>query len=529
MKNVQYPYYYTPEIDNLRELVSYCAEVYKDKTAFRYLDGKTEKKISYKTFFEDVTALCNYFIKRGYKRTHIAVLGENSYEWIVAFFAIVNSDNIVVPLDKELNTDDISRIIEKSDSKVLIHSDDYTDEASANKDIMLISMNKLVEIISEYKPVVRTDLSFCNRVEIDNDALCAIFYTSGTTAEPKGVMLSHKNIVCDTLATSKSVHVADPSLLVLPLHHTYGFVASVTIPMLIGSTIFINSSIRYIMRDMKYAKPEYIAVVPLIAETMYKKIWEIAQDNGKDRLLKKLIAISDILCRIGIDLRAKLFSSVIDGFGGNLKILVIGGAAIDPSIVRCFNSFGIKALVGYGITECSPVVSTVRNEHYCPGSVGTVHPGIFVRIEGGEIQVKGDTVFDGYYKNPEATKAAFDGEWFKTGDIGEIKDNFLYITGRIKNLIILPNGENVSPEELEAKISGEVSGIAEIVVYEKNGTITAEIFPEKLDEQAKNNIEKSIFELNKKTPVYKQIREVVFRDTEFPKTSSKKIKRLQGK
>ncbi len=529
MKNVKYPYYDTPKLNNLQELVRYCAESYKEKTAFNYLEKKDEIRKSYQTFFEDIAALCCYFIECGYNRTHIALLGENSYEWLVCFFAIVNSDNVVVPLDKESGQADMSKIINKSDTTVMIHSDDYTEEAEANENITLINMKDLAGIISDHKTDKCKDLSVYDTITVDNEAMCALFYTSGTTSEPKGVMLSHKNIVCDTIATSKSVRVADPSLLTLPLHHTYGFVASVTIPMLIGSSIFINSSTRYLIRDINHIKPEYIAVVPLIAEVMYKKIWESAQSSGKDKLLKKLMKISDVLCKAGIDLRRKLFSSVIDGFGGNLKILVIGGAAIDPAIVRCFNSFGIKALVGYGITECSPVVSTVRNKHYCPESVGTVHPGVNVRIADGEIQVKGDTVFAGYYKNPEATAEAFDGEWFKTGDIGEIKNGFLHITGRIKNLIILSNGENISPEELEAKISGEVPGINEIVVYEKNGSIVAEIFPKICDEKAKREIENSIFEFNKNLPVYKQIKEVIFRDLEFPKTSSKKIKRTQGK
>ncbi len=527
MKNVQYPYYKTPELHSLQELIGYCAEMFKEKTAFNYLEGKNEISKSYVTFFEDVAALCNYFIESGYSRAHIALLGENSYEWLVAFFAIVNSNNIVVPLDKELTSENLCRIVSKSDSVLLIHSDEYTDEAEYNKDVELINMKNFSEIISRCKTDLCSTINFYGNIKINYNDMCAIFFTSGTTSEPKGVMLSHKNIVSDTIATSKSVLVADPSLLTLPLHHTYGFVASVTIPMLIGSTIFINSSIRHLMRDINRAKPEYIAVVPLIAETMYKKIWENAEKNGKDKLLKKLVRLSDALCKIGIDLRRRLFSSVIDGLGGNLKILVIGGAAIDPVYVKGFNSFGIKALVGYGITECSPVVSTVRNKHYCPESVGTVHPGVTVRIKDGEIQVKGDTVFAGYYKNPEATEAAFDGEWFKTGDIGEIRDNYLFITGRIKNLIILPNGENVSPEELEAKLSGEIPQINEIVVYEKNGVIVAEIFPQSCDEKSKREIENNIFVFNKNLPIYKQIRKVVFRDEEFSKTTSKKIKRLR--
>lgn len=522
MKNIDYPYYDVPQVKNLQEMICFCTEKYGNKTAFHYLEKKTEIIKSYRTFFEDVAALCNYFISKGYKRTHIALLGENSYEWLVCYFAAVNSNNVIVPLDKELSASEIERLISRSDSTVLIYSDTYSQEAKINSGIELINMLSLAVIIEENKTAACTSTSFYDNIEVDNDALCAIVYTSGTTAESKGVMLSHKNIASDTVATSKSVRVAETSLLTLPLHHTYGFVASITIPMLIGSSIFINSSTRHLLRDIKYSKPEYIAVVPLIAEVIYKKIWENAKANEKDKLLNILIRVSNALCSVGIDIRRKLFSSVIDGLGGNLKIIVIGGAAIDPKYVKGFNSFGIKALVGYGITECSPVVSTVRNNHYCPESVGTIHPGVNVRIINGEIQVSGETVFLGYYKNPEATAEAFDGKWFKTGDIGEIKNGFLHITGRIKNLIVLSNGKNISPEELEAYFKTSLPEIHEIVVYAKNDNIAAEIYAEA---DSFEYISATILELNKQLPIYKQIKDVFFRSKEFEKTTTKKIKR----
>lgn len=522
MKNQTYPFYNTPDLKNMQDLLSYCFVTFGDKTAFSFLKKNIEINKSYKNFFEDVAALCCYFIHSGFKRTHIALLGENSYEWLVSYFAIVNSNNVVVPLDKEMSVTELSSIVKRSDSAVLIYSEDYEEEASTFEDIKLINMNSFDGIKDKFKTDDCSERSFYEKIDIKNDAMCTIVYTSGTTAEPKGVMLSHKNIVSDTIATSKSVRVLDPSLLTLPLHHTYGFVASITIPMLIGSSIFINSSTRNLLRDIKYYKPEYIAVVPLIAEVIYKKIWENAKNNGKEKFLKTLVYISDKLCKVGIDIRRKIFSSVIEGLGGNLKIIVIGGAPIDPECVKGFNSFGIKALGGYGITECSPVVSTIRNEHYCPESVGTIHPGVNVRIVDGEIQVKGDTVFLGYYKNPTETEKAFDEKWFKTGDIGEIKDGFLYVTGRIKNLIILSNGKNISPEELEYYLKSNIPEINEVIVYSKEESIVAEIYAEG---DKKEIIEARIYELNKNQPVYKQIKQVDFRNTEFEKTTTKKIKR----
>ena len=517
MRNKSYPYYDTPNIKSMQELIVYCAKTYGETIAFEYSSGNSTTQKSYKNLIEDVTALCHFFIKKGYKRTHIALLGENSYYWLVSYFAIVNSNNIVVPLDKELSSTELSDIIKRSNSEVIIYSDNYEEEASCNKNQEHINLKNLPNIISENKTNQADNFDF---IGINENDVCAIVYTSGTTSTPKGVMLSHKNIVSDTIATSKSVKVSARSLLTLPLHHTYGFVASVTIPMLIGGTIFINSSTRNLLRDINTFKPEYIAVVPLIAEVMYKKIWESAQNKGKAKLLKKLIVVSNALCKIGIDLRRKLFASVIDGLGGNLKILVIGGAPADPECVKGYYSFGIKALVGYGITECSPVVSTVRNEHYAPKSVGTVHPGIKVRISDGEIQVKGDTVYKGYYKNPDANEEAFDGEWFRTGDIGEIRDDFLYITGRIKNLIILSNGKNISPEELEHYLKSNIKEIDEVVVYAENESIFAEIYS---NEGHHHLIKEKVFDLNKNQPVYKQIKDVYFRNTEFKKTTTKKI------
>ena len=525
MKNKQYPLYSVPEFVNLKDFVDYCGTEFGTKTAFRWLNKKTENTKSYKEFKEDVEALGTYFISKGYNRTHVAVIGENSYFWIVTYFATVNSNNIIVPLDKEASVDDLKYLVEKSDTTVIVHSHDFFDEAQATGCDTLIDMNDLHNIIKEGKNLINNGDSSYKNTEINENVMCTLVYTSGTTSEPKGVMLSHLNIVFDTIATSKSVLIPDSALVMLPIHHTYGFVASLTIPMLVGSSIFINSSMRKLMDDIKYAKPKYIACVPLIAETFYKKVQDNIKNTGKDTLIKKLLVISNALCKCGIDIRRNLFKKIIDAFGGNLEILVIGGAPINENCVIGFHNFGINVLCGYGITECSPIVSTMRNNHYEPKSMGTVHPGVEVKIKDGEIQVKGNIVFGGYYKNETATQEAFDGEWFKTGDLGEYKDNMLYINGRIKNLIILTNGKNVSPEELEQKFCDNISEINEIIVYENDGIIVAEIYCADADDAKKNEIKNKILNFNKTLPTYKQTGKVVFRDTEFPKTTTKKIKR----
>ena len=526
MKNKQYPLYTVPEITNLKDFIDYCGIKFAEKTAFHWLKKKDEFSKTYKDFKEDVEALGTYFISKGYNRTHIAVIGENSYEWIVTYFATVNSNNVIVPLDKEASTDDLKYLIEKSDTTVLVHSAGYLEEAEASACENLINMRDLYKIIDEGKKLIANgDSSYKNTI-IDENAMCTLVYTSGTTSEPKGVMLSHLNIVFDTVATSKSVLIPNSTLVMLPIHHTYGFVASLTIPMLVGSSIFINSSMRNLMSDINFAKPKYIACVPMVAEAFHKKVQENLKSTGKDGLIKKLLIVSNTLCKCGIDIRRKLFKKILDAFGGNLEILVIGGAPINENCVIGFHNFGINVLCGYGITECSPIVSTMRNEHYEPKSVGVVHPGVEVRIKDGEVQVRGNIVFSGYYKNEEATKMAFDGEWFKTGDLGTYEDDMLYINGRIKNLIILPNGKNVSPEELEQNLSDNIPDINEIVVSEKDGMITAEIYCADADDSKKQEVEKKVFEYNKNLPTYKQIGQVVFRDIEFPKTTTKKIKRI---
>lgn len=525
MKNKPYPYYPVPDLKDFKEFVEYCGNSYSDKIALRWLEKKTEKQKTYKELKEDVEALATYFISKGYSRTHIAVIGENSYNWIVTYLATVNSNNIIVPLDKEASVDDLKYLVEKSDTSVLVYSNDYKEEAEASGCKNLINMKNLNTIISESKVLLQNGDESYKNILIDENALCTLVYTSGTTSEPKGVMLSHHNIVFDTIATSKSVLIPDSAIVVLPIHHTYGFVASITIPLLIGSAIFINSSMKNLLSDIQYSKPKYIACVPLVAETFFKKINETLKSTGKDKLINILVKISNGLLKCKIDVRRKLFKKIIDAFGGNLEILVIGGAPINEKCVVGFHNFGVNVLCGYGITECSPIVSTMRNKHYEPSSIGHVHPGVSVRIKEGEIQVKGNIVFKGYYKNETATKEAFDGEWFKTGDLGKYEKDMLYINGRIKNLIILPNGKNVSPEELEQKIMDNIGDVTEVIVSGKEGTILAEVFSKDATNEMKENIESSIIELNKVLPAYKQIGKVVFRDTEFPKTTTKKIKR----
>ncbi len=523
MKNEKYPYYSVPEVSNMKKLLDFCAETYKDEKAFWYKKRKQEINKSYIDVRNDVNALGTYLDSLEVKNSHIAILGENSYEWIISYFAIVNGGNVVVPIDKELDAETIDGLLKKADVSLLIHSDSYSEEAE-KCNVKTLNMKDFAECLSVGKAQIENGNTDYLTREIDREKMCAIVFTSGTTAEPKGVMLNHRSLIRDAIRSAQNLYAPEGTVSVLPLYHTFGWMSCVLDQMILGHEVYIIGSLKRVMSDIQYAQPRHISVVPMLIGAMYNEIWNNAQKSGKEKKLKTAIKFSNSLLKIGIDIRRKLFKEVYDAFGGNLEMIISGGSAIDEKYIKGFCDFGIKLTNGYGITECSPIVATIRNKHYAPGSVGCVHPGTECRIVDGEIQLKGETLFLGYYKDEKATKEAFDGDWFKTGDLGYLdKDGLLYITGRKKNLIILSNGKNVSPEELEAKITEKIPSVKEILVYADNDKITAEIYSEGLDKNKKEAVNGQILSLNRELPQYKQITKVKFRDTEFPKTSTKKI------
>lgn len=528
MANKKYPYYTVGEPTDLKDLINYCAETYGDKTAFWYKKKGEEIKVSFKQLQDDINAFGTYLYSKGYKNAHIAVMGENSYEWIVSYFAIVNGGNVVVPIDKEANAEDVKFQLNKSDTTLFIHSNTYKDVAEFCG-IESINMKTFADLLNVGKELLENgEGSFIDTV-IDKDKLCAIVFTSGTTAEPKGVMLNHKNLAKDMIVSSKNLFVPEGTVALLPFYHTFGFMACVLCQMLKGYPVYINTSLKRAFDDIKHAQPKHVSVVPMLLVAIYDKIWNNVRNQGKENLFKTMIRISNVLLKVGIDIRRVAFKQVFEAFGGNLEMLITGGSSIDEKYIKGFRDIGIKVTNGYGITECSPIVATMRNEHYAPTSVGAIHPELEGRIVDGEVQIKGPTVFMGYYKNEEATVEAFDGEWFKTGDLGSIdEDGLLYITGRKKNLIILSNGKNVVPEELESLILNNVPSVKEVLVYGEKDSIIAEIFFDQETDNIESVIKNEIDMLNKKLPSYKQIASVKLRNTEFPKTTTKKIKRNYG-
>ena len=526
-------------LENLKELIAYIKEAYSDKVAFRYRKEGDICNVSFSQFSDDVTALGEYLLAHDYgEGKRIALLGENSYPWVVTYFAVINIGAVLVPIDKELKPNEIVHLLNDSESALLVHAASKAgciEEMKAigvTTEAFLCIEDSFDAALAEGKKLLSEGSAAYQNVKIDREKMCAIIYTSGTTGDPKGVMLSHKNLASDAYHSMSCMIIPDVTCAILPLNHTFGAMASIICQLWMGHTVFINSSLKTVLKDIQEAKPGHISVVPLYVENFYKNIWKAIDKQGKTKLVKTMIAVSNAMRKVGIDLRKKLFKSIIDNFGGNLEMIISGGAPISDMYMKGFDDLGITIINGYGITECSPIVALNRNNNIRYGTVGNPVPSMQVKIENpdengeGEIWVKGDIVMLGYYKKPEQTAAVMKDGWFNTGDIGRLEDNFLSITGRKKNLIILGNGKNVYPEEIETLISF-IENVTEVVVYQENEMIVAEVYTnaEENLEEVQAKIKADILEVNKQLAAYKQVKKVIFRDTEFEKTTTKKIKR----
>lgn len=526
-----------PKLRDLKELVEFGAKKNPERIAFRYRKDGGITDVTIAEFAADVRAMGEYFIASGFDgRKKIALFAENSYMWIVTYFAAVNSGNIIVPVDKELKEAEASAILNACAADTLIYSPAKAECLEEMKSMGLstqnfICLDRFEDIIAEGKSL--GGKRFDSAV-LDPEALCAIIYTSGTTGTPKGVMLSSKNLLGDAYLSSSCMVLDGPTMSVLPLNHTFGLMASVICQLLMEHTVFISVSLKSILKDIQESKPWYISVVPLFLETFYKNIWRGIAKQGKTGAVKFLIRLSNALRKVGIDKRRVFFKSIIDNFGGNLRIIITGGAPIADKYMKGFDDLGITIINGYGITECSPIVALNRNNNVRFGTVGNPIPGVELKIVNpdsdgeGEVCVKGNIVMMGYYNMPEETAAVMEDGWFNTGDIGRYEDNFLTLTGRKKNVIILDNGKNVYPEEIETLIS-YIPNVTEVVVYQADGVIVAEVYSDaEGDTKAvQAQIKADIMALNNKFAEYKRVKRVRFRDTEFEKTSTKKIKRAK--
>ena len=561
-----YPLYETTHFRDFREMVENVADRCPDRVAFRYKLDPHAKEASAITFAE-----CRDFVRALATELHsmdlvgkrIALIGGASVDWFLSYTAMMSVGAISVPIDKELPVADIASIINTAGCEYIFFAADIAEKiAELVKETTvaprLISMIGAVDgatsladlVAAGAKRLADGDRSYFD-YEINADALASIVFTSGTTGKGKGVMLSLTNICSDMEQGMYNFNITERTLFALPPHHTFGSTVNFVGHFAQGCEIYISSGLRYIMEELKTFRPTHLILVPLFVETFYKRIIAAAERSGKIKALRKGMRISNALRKVGIDLRRKLFGeSVLSNFGGELSMIICGGAALNQTVIDFFESIGVVILNGYGITECAPLISCNRNECRKSGSVGMPIIGGHVRIDNpneageGEICYRGPNVMLGYFENEEATAAVIDADgYFHTGDIGYVRvidgDQWLYITGRIKNLIILSNGKNVYPEELECDIQG-IPGVNEVVVYQGISKqnpdvelIVAEIFPdyEGLENKGIADVEayfnEEIRKLNAKNVSYKTIGRVKLRTEEFPKNTSRKITRFK--
>ena len=549
---------FTP-IANVRELVQVYAS-HGDKVVFVYFDraGKV-RTMTYAAFAQKIENFAAGLKEIGKNQKRVAVIGETSPKWYIAYLATVCSGGVAIPLDKELAIEEIENFLIRSSAEIIVFSrlfeNKFREIAKKHPEILFVPMSKCAspedfgpnmnEIIAmgEGKPSAFP-------TDCDIHRMSVMLFTSGTTGTSKCVMLSEHNVCSAINAACESVYFFpdDVLLSVLPVHHTYELCCTLS-GMNYGMRVAINDSLRHVLRNINTFRPTALVLVPLFVNTMEKKIWDELRKKKLDGLMRKLMRASDAMRKVGIDARRVLFSAVLKSFGGRLCKIVCGGAPLNQDIANTFRSLGIDIWEGYGITECSPLVAVDVYYAPKPGSVGTAVDCCEVRIDGhmadkdgnviGEICVKGDNVMLGYYGDEEATAAVFteDG-FFRTGDVGYLdKDGYLYITGRQKSVIVLENGKNVFPEEIEEYLE-PIDEIAECVVVgrkaEDSDTIilTAVIypdmtkFPEGTDKDAVHAaLKEKIDAINRQLVSYKHIRKIEIRDTEFVKTTTRKIRR----
>ena len=525
MKNKAYPLYNDfPHLNTIREMVEVHASLHPDHIAFKYpITRKTTGQKSYLEVKEDMEGLGTYFYTHDLYDKHIAILGENCYEWLISYFTITGGNNVAVPIDKDLQSKEVKRLIENSDTQCMIISDTYLDLIEG-LELEIIPFSRVSELIEMGKEKLKEGNKAYLDYRINPNKLCSIFFTSGTTGKAKAVMLSHTNIVNVVNQSCAMLHSDGGSVSVLPFHHTLGLIPAIFGVYNYGHPIYLTRSLRTLNKDLIEYKPHILFFVPLIVETFYSSIQKEIKKQGKEIQVKRAMKISDLALKLGIDLRAKLFKELLAPFGGELKVIICGGASLDEDLVKTFYSWGITILNGYGITECAPVIAVNRNLYHKNNSVGLLLPEGKVKIsEEGEILYQGNNVMMGYYKDEQETRNAIIDGYYHTGDLGYIdQDHFLYLTGRKKNLIILSNGENLSPELLEEKIKMD-QGVKEVIVYSEQQKIKAMIYPKETYLDQEDYFNELITRINHNEPAYKQISQIVLRKKEFIKNSSQKI------
>lgn len=560
------PLYKVEKITDLKDMINKSVAKFSDRPAYVF---KTEKKgefkeITYKQLKNDIDSLGTALINLGLEGKRVAVIGENRYEWGVTYLAVVNGTGTIVPLDKALPENEIESLIIRSGVEAIVYSNKYNEimndlKEKKNTDLKYFISMDLDEsengIISFKKLLTRGkellgngDKRFID-AKINVEEMRIMLFTSGTTSKSKAVMLSHKNIASNLMDISSVLKVRedDRFLSFLPLHHTFECTTGFLLPLSVGASIAFCDGIRHIAENIKEYDITFMVSVPVLYENMCKKIMKSIKDQGKGTTVNVGMKVSNALLKVGLDIRGKLFKQVHDSLGSKLRLLVAGGAALDPDTEKTFNSLGINMVQGYGLTESSPVIAVEDDKYKKIGSIGKALPTLDVKIdkpneEGiGELLVKGPTIMLGYYENEEATKETIDKEgWLHTGDLAKIdKDGFIFITGRKKFVIVLKNGKNIYPEELEILIN-KIAGVKECFVYGKpeddgdykisakivyDKEIMKEAYGVEEEKDIKEKLWQEVKAINKTMPKYKYIKGIIVTEEELIKTTTRKVKR----
>ena len=560
------PLYKVEKITDLKDMINKSVAKFSDRPAYVF---KTEKKgefkeITYKQLKNDIDSLGTALINLGLEGKRVAVIGENRYEWGVTYLAVVNGTGTIVPLDKALPENEIESLIIRSGVEAIVYSNKYNEimndlKEKKNTDLKYFISMDLDEsengIISFKKLLTRGkellengDKRFID-AKINVEDMRIMLFTSGTTSKSKAVMLSHKNIASNLMDISSVLKVRedDRFLSFLPLHHTFECTTGFLLPLSVGASIAFCDGIRHIAENIKEYDITFMVSVPVLYENMCKKIMKSIKDQGKGTTVNVGMKVSNALLKVGLDIRGKLFKQVHDSLGSKLRLLVAGGAALDPDTEKTFNSLGINMVQGYGLTESSPVIAVEDDKYKKIGSIGKALPTLDVKIdkpneEGiGELLVKGPSIMLGYYENEEATKETIDKEgWLHTGDLAKIdKDGFIFITGRKKFVIVLKNGKNIYPEELEILIN-KIAGVKECFVYGKpeddgdykisakivyDKEIMKDIYGVEEEKDIKEKLWKEVKTINKTMPKYKYIKGITITEEELIKTTTRKVKR----
>lgn len=561
---------YNPKkFNNFKEMLKNTATEFGDEVAFRFKTDKPNvfKEIKYSEYVYNVNALGTSLISIGLKDKRIGIISENRYEWEEAYLAVTCGTGVVVPLDRSLPEPEILSLIERSEMEAIFYSSKYDEvmekvrKENVGKIKYFISMDteKTIDDIYSQKELIELGKGLIKNgaksfvdAKVDSDKMTIMLFTSGTTSKSKAVALSQRNVCSNVydIASVFDITEKDTFLSFLPLHHTFESTVGFLYPFSVGAKIVFCEGIRHIADNIREYKISIMVSVPVLFESMYKKIMQTIEKKGKTKTVKFGMKLSNILLKFGIDIRRKIFAEIHESFGGNVRLFVAGAAAFEPEVEKGFNSLGIETYQGYGLTEASPVIAAEHKDGAKLGSVGRLFPSMEGKIinpneQGiGELAVKGPTVMIEYFGNKEATEETIIDGWLYTGDLAYFdEDDYLFITGRKKNVIVLKNGKNVYPEEIETLIS-KIPGVKENfvfgkpeendendlklcakIVYDKD--LVKDVYKTDNEEELKNKIWEKVKEVNRKMPTYKYIKEIIITDKELIKTTTQKVKRFE--